>query len=102
MDLQPGKLVSVQIKSAPRSEAARKTLARLLRKDADVARRERARARKRPSWQTKRRGGRLWHHQMRSQPLATVSVGATYRLFASVDVIRDLQSVSRFVEVKPA
>lgn len=102
MDIAPGNLVTVQMTAAPQSEAARKTLIRLFRKDPEIARRERQKARTRPSWQTKRRGGRLWHHQMRSQPAFPLHAGAEYRLFASVDVLRDLASVARYVTVKPA
>jgi hypothetical protein len=102
MDIDPGSMVAVELTRPPTNAAARKTLARLLRKDPQVARRERWKARHRPSWQTWRRGGRLWHHQMTSTPGVDFSPGSRYTIRASVDVIRDLASVESFVKVAPA
>lgn len=99
MDIQPGSTVTVEIKAAPRSAAALKTLHRLCRKDAKVARRQRWLQRHRPSWQTKRRGGRPWHHQMKSVPGVTLTAGQRYTLRATVDVVRDLESVAAWVRV---
>ncbi len=98
MSITPGSLVTLEITARPTSEAARKTLVRVCRKDADVHRRYNLRKRKRPSWQEWRRGGRMWHHQMKSLPMA-IEKGASYTVRATVDVIRDLESVARFVTV---
>ncbi len=99
MDIKPGTTITVEIIAPPRSAAARKTLYRVCRKDAQVANTQRWVARHRPSWQTKRRGGRMWHHQMKSKPGVLLTAGKRYSIRATVDVIRDLESVEQCVKV---
>ena len=101
MELEPGQTVSVEITASPRTPAARKTLIRLFRRDPQIARYQRRQKRKRPSWQTWRRGGRMWHHQMKSKPPIELTAGKTLSIRATVDVIRDLESVRRYVKVTP-
>ena len=101
MDITPGKTVSIEITAEPRSAAAESTLIRVCRKDPQAAKFHRTLKRDRPSWQTWRRGGRFWHHQMRSKPAVSLTKGSRYSVFATVDVIRDLASVSRWVKVTP-
>jgi hypothetical protein len=102
MNIAPGTTVSLEITIAPTNAGARKTLARLCAKDPGVARAQRARKEHRPSWQTWRRGGKMWHHQMRSHLPLTLKPGAKYTVRATIDVLRDLESVARFVSVNPA
>jgi hypothetical protein len=102
MDIQPGTTVKVEIAKTPTNAGATKTLYRLCRKDPEAAHRLRWTKRNRPSWQTKRRGGRWWHHQMKSKPGVSLSPGKQYSILATVDVLRDLESVERFVKVSPA
>jgi hypothetical protein len=102
MDVALNQNVAVEVTQAPTNAAARKTLERLFRKDPEVARKHRRQQRLRPSWQTKRRGGRLWHHQMKSPAPVPIVCGARCAIFATVDVVRDLSSVERFVKVTPA
>lgn len=99
MDITPGKSIAVEVVAPPRSDRARKTLMRLFRKDPGIAHHLRWQKRNRPSWQTKTRGGRPWHHQMKSVPPIKLTAGARYELHATVDVIRDLQSVGPCVKV---
>lgn len=99
MDLTPGQTISVEITTPPRAAAAQKTLTRLFRRDPDIARHHRRQKRNRPSWQTWRRGGRMWHHQMKSNPAIALTAGQRLSLLATLDVIRDLQSVARYVRV---
>ena len=102
MNITTGSKIKVQLTLLPTNEAARKTLVRLFRKDAGVARHQEHQQRKRPSWQEWRRGNATWHHQMRTCPALELKIGASYEFLASVDVARDLQSVKRFVSVTPA
>lgn len=102
MNITPGKTVSVEVLAAPTSAAARKTLVRVLNKDPQIAHRRRRQTRKRPSWQTWRRGGRMWHHQMKTRSPVQLTPGSRYSLLATVDVIRDLESVGRWVKVTRA
>ncbi len=99
MDITPGTTVTVEITAAPRSAAARKTLLRLLGRTPEVRRHQRRQKRQRPSWQTWRRGGRMWHHQMKSTPPVELAAGRRLSLLATVDTIRDLESVERYVKV---
>ena len=99
MDIAPGSDITIEITKPPTREAARKTLHRVLRKDPVLAKRYRVQKENRPSWQEKIRGGRWWHHQMKSTPKSKLEPGATYQLRATVDVIRDLSSVAEFIKV---
>jgi hypothetical protein len=101
MDIRPGQTVSVEIVRTPSNEAARKTLTRLFRRDPHVTRFHRRQKAKRPSWQTWRRGGRMWHHQMKSPPPVKLVAGQRYSVLATVDVLRDLESVGACVKVTP-
>ncbi len=102
MDITPGKTVSIEITKLPTSAAASKTLVRLFRKDLAVVRHQRRQGKNRPSWQSWRRGGRMWHHQMKTEPPFKLAAGRRLSLLATVDVIRDLESVKRWVKVTPA
>lgn len=99
MDIAPGSTVTVEITKAPRREAARKTLHRVCGKDPDVARKHRHQKNHRPSWEDWIRGGKFWHHQMESRPAAKFERGSTYTVRATLDVIRDLESVKDCVKV---
>jgi hypothetical protein len=99
MKIQPGSAIKVEVTAAPTNAAARKTLVRLFGKDAGVARHQRQQQAKRPSWERWRRGGKMWHHQMKTEPIVRVAVGRAYTIRATVDVLRDLAAVERFVKV---
>lgn len=102
MDITPGKTVCIEITKPPTNAAASKTLVRLFRKDPVIVRHQRFQARHRPSWQAWRRGGRMWHHQMKTNVPFKLTTGRKLALLATVDVIRDLESVKRWVKVTPA
>jgi hypothetical protein len=99
MDISPGAVVSVEIAKVPKGAAAKKTLIRVCAKDPRVARQHRARREKRPSHQDWIRGGRYWHHRMKSKPPVKLDAGARYTVHATVDIIRDLESVGDCVKV---
>lgn len=99
MDITPGSKIVLEIVKNPTNEGARKTLLRLARKDPAVARQHRKQQQKRPSWEEWRRGAMTWHHQMKSQPAASITAGAKFNITATVDVLRDLTSVQRFVKI---
>ena len=99
MNIAPGADLLVTITAVPRRAAAKKTLYRICQKDPAIARRHRQQKAKRPSWQDWTRGGRFWHHQMKSKPSAALEPGRTYNIRATLDVIRDLASVKDCVKV---
>lgn len=99
MAIAAGSKIVLEIVKNPTSEGARKTLVRLARKDPAVVRYHRKQHQKRPSWEEWRRGAMTWHHQMKSQPAVSITPGAKYNITATVDVLRDLASVQRFVKI---
>lgn len=102
MSVTPGSKISVELTARPTNAAAVKTIIRLFRKDAGVSRFQRQLGRTRPSMQSWRRGGNYWHHQMKTLPPVKLEIGQKYTISATVDVIRDLASVDRFVKVSAA
>ncbi len=101
MDVTPNSTINVEVVARPTSHAAEKTLMRLFRKDPQIAYHMRTQKRNRPSVRSKQRGGRMWHHRMKTKPPIKLTPGSRYALHATVDVIRDLASVERFVKVEP-
>ena len=99
MDIAPGATISIEITTTPRRAAARKTLYRVCAKDPATAKVHHKQKAKRPSWQDWIRGGRYWHHQMKSKPGASLEPGSRYTVRATVDVMRDLESVKEFVKL---
>ena len=99
MDIAPGAEIALEIIANPRSAAAEKTLNRICAKDPEVAKNHRWHKRNRPSWQDWIRGGKFWHHQMKSRPAAKVERGRVFNVRATVDVIRDIESVKNCVKV---
>ena len=102
-DIAPGSRIQVKIVKTPRSAAAAKTLVRLLSKDERVyeekKRLDRIRATR---FRTKRRGGREWPvHLVKRHPVKGVA-GEIGTIQATVDVLPDLKSVSRFINVSKA
>lgn len=102
-DIAPGSQINVTIVKQPTNVAATKTLARILSKDADAkAEVERQRKVRKTGYSPKRRGGRLYGGHVVKQHAVDGKVGESGTVTATMDVIRDLRSVERFVEVKKA
>ncbi len=99
MPIPVGKTVAVELTALPRSAASRKTLMRLFAKDPLVVRAQRWQYRNRPSWQTWRRGGNYWHHQMKTRPPFQLTIGRRVSLLATTDIAHDLASVERYVTI---
>lgn len=103
LNVTPGSVVTVTITRNPRSERAAKTLSRLF--GGDVANRKKARTRGRILAQTaeqRRRGGRLWTVKSKAPRLLQPRPGDTCKLHATVQVLRDLDSVQSCIELAPA
>lgn len=102
-NIAPGSKVVIKVVKAPTNQAAAKTITRLLSKDA-AARKENdrlGRVRK-AHWSQSRRGGRFWDINVVKQIAVKPTVGASGTIVASLDVLTDLKSVSRFVQVAKA
>ena len=103
LSVEPGQMVRVKIVRRPASERATKTLARVLAKD--PANRAEQRARKlsrRRAMTSRQRGGRQWEHRPTRIAPFRGEVGEQSTVLATLDVIKDLNSVRRFIEVSTA
>lgn len=101
--IKPGSTVNVKIVKRPTNESARKTLVRVLWKDADMKAEDKLLTKLRVKHYTPRnRGGRLYSGHMKKLQRLKGEVGESGTVRASVDVINDLKSVSSFIEVNDA
>jgi len=101
--IAPGTKVNVKVIKRPTNQAAAKTLVRLLCKDRTVkANNERLRKARKAHFSQNRRGGRFWDVNVVKQPGVVALPGVVKTITATVDVLTDLRSVSRFVEVSKA
>jgi hypothetical protein len=98
LDIKPGTNVRVSITKTVRRDAARKTLERLFMSDKTVASPIEQRS-KNFKELPKRRGGCIWTKRP-NKVHPTLAPGAAATVKATPQSIRDLQSVSDFVEVK--
>ncbi len=101
--INPGQKINVKIVKRPTNAAARKTLVRLLNKDADAQReQERLRRARDRHANPHQRSGRIWVSRVVKQRPLKGEPGESGTLQATPDVLRDLGSVERFVEVEAA
>lgn len=100
-EVKPGQWVNVKVVSRPRAESRMKTMMRLFKQDPAVKKERQRRAESRPIGEH-RRGGRMWKDRPPHLSAVEIKPGAQYRIFASVDVLKDLKSVASNVEVTPA
>jgi len=102
-NIQPGSRVNVTVTRTPTRDAAAKTIVRVLSKDPGHRNEHRRNTRTRlRNYSPKRRGGRMYGGRMPRLNRLTGQVGESGTVLATLDVIRDLNSVEPFVEVKPA
>ena len=99
--IKPGQWINVKITSVPKAAKNRKTMIRLFEKDENVHAERKRLNRARP-FVTRTRGGRPWECRPQRLDVVEIKPGVTYKVFASVDVLRELQSVEKFVDVKVA
>jgi len=100
--IQLGDTIQVKIVKQPTNTAASKTLARVLCKDpAHHAEVERHREIRRTNTAKTTRGGRyrIWESRMVKQHPVTGQRGEAGTIKATYDVMQDLRSVERFIEV---
>ncbi|MEO1236852.1 MAG: hypothetical protein AAFX76_08705 [Planctomycetota bacterium] len=104
-DITPGTKINLKVVKQPTNAAASKTIVRLLSKDPVVVaeNKRHARVRKKAQWMSSRGGRwRIWESRLAKQRPVTGRLGEAGTLVASVDVLNDLPSIQRFVEVTPA
>jgi hypothetical protein len=102
-DIKPGATVHIRIVRQPTREAARKTLIRLLSRDPEArAELKRHRAIRDKHYAPRPRGGRLYAGRLVKQFPVKGAVGESGTIVATTDVLRDLPSVSRFIDIAVA
>lgn len=98
---KPGQTITVTIEAEPRSEGAAKTIARLMRRDADTKRGLRRgqllRSRRNHRYI---RGNRDWVAREKAAKLVRVEKGATWSMPFTADLAREFQSVGEYLSVK--
>lgn len=101
--IAPGSKINVKIVKQPTNAAASKTLMRVLAKD-PVVNAEHVRQTKvrKKNYSPSRRGGRLYGGYVVKQHPVKGRLGEAGTVTATLQVLRDLGSVQRFVEVSPA
>ena len=103
IDAKIGSMVEVRVVKHPSSERATKTLKRILGKDrGNHKRKETLQKHNIRSMRSKIRGGVWYETNVSKRTLVYGKVGDTGVVKATADVIADLNSVARFVDVKAA
>lgn len=100
-EVKPGQWVNITVVKRPRAAAGVKTLERLFGRTVSARKARERQAKARPITDH-RRGGRMWKDRPPHIRVVEIKAGATCKLFASVDVLRDLESVANSVQVSPA
>ena len=102
-DIKPGSKISVKIIKRPSSAAGVKTVVRLLSKDAGImSENARLKVARKNHYRQTRRGGRFWDVNVVKQHPVKGLEGETGTITASLDVITDLKTIEKFVEITPA
>lgn len=101
--IAPGSSIQVKVVANPTSVAAAKTLVRVLNKDAaHIAECKRHRKVRKTHFRTINRGGRKYAIHVPKQHPVKGQAGESGTVRATADVLADLRSVKRFIEVSKA
>ena len=95
-EIEPGSKVKVTVTSNVLSEGAAKTLARLFLKDPEIAK---TRMKKPKDIDPRIRAGRIWNVRRKGTVAHRPTKGDSCQLVCTLDVMRDLGSVDRYVDI---
>jgi hypothetical protein len=102
-DLKPAQKINVTIKSVPRRQDARQTIARLMRQDDEIkAALRRTQSHRRRVTVVKTRAGRPWSNRLRRTLIAKVEAGNSWTMPYFPHLANDLNSVADYLEIKSA
>ncbi len=100
-NLKAGQNIEVTITDAPRREADRKTIARLMRLDPDIKRAlTKAQHHRMKTLVVRSRGKRPWAVRQKSARIARVENGASWKMTYFPHVANDFRSVEKFLSIK--
>lgn len=102
--IAPLKTVTFTVKTAPRREAERKTIRRLMRMQPHIQRGldKLATRRRQTDNQTYIRAGVEWVNRAKTTKLTRVAEGESFTLMVTPQIIPDIRSVEKFLDVKAA
>jgi hypothetical protein len=100
--LAPSNTVTFTVTRMPRREAERKTLQRLMRMQPEIRKGLKALQlrRKRSDSVTYRRAGRDWTNRPRATRLTRVERGASFTLRLTPQILPDVRSVEKYLDMK--
>jgi hypothetical protein len=102
LDVMPGSKVRIKVSKTPTNEAAAKTLSRIFAKNlTDRGARRRRRALRQSEMRLHRRGGRPWAYLPQAPRLFQPTKDAACTVLVTPDLLGDLRSVARFIQVEP-
>ena len=104
LDLVPGQNVTFTVTRAPHREAQRKTIQRLMRMQGHIQRglQKLAVRRRQKDNRPYRRAGKTWVDRARTTKLTKVAPGESFTLRLTPQIIPDIRSVEKFLEMKAA
>lgn len=103
LDLTPGTKVCIKVAKTPASEAAAKTLSRIFAKDrANRSARRHRKALRASESREHRRGGRPWAYLPKAPRLFQPVKGSSCTVLVTPDLVGDICSVERLIQVEPA
>jgi len=99
--VKPGQKITLTVKSDPRREDERQTIARLMRQDPDIRRRLKgAQEHRIRTMVVRSRGKRPWLVREKSARYARAVEGASWTMVYVPHVAGDLRSVSKYLDIK--
>ncbi len=102
LSIAPQDTVTFIVTKAPRREAERKTIQRLMRMQPDIQRglKMLAKRRRQKDNVVTTRGGRPWVNRKRTTKITQVAPGETFTLEITPQIIPDLKSVQAYLKAK--
>lgn len=102
-DFTPGQTIRCTITKVPRAQAARKTIARLMRQDPDNIKGLRiGQRRRRKTNNPYIRGNRLWVARVKAGKVVRVVADESWTMPYTPLLAPDLANVSSYLDIKPA
>lgn len=101
--LSPGQQVRCTIAAQPRSEGARKTIERLMRRDPQAARGlRRAQQLRQRRMNAYIRGNRLWHSREKAARVVVAKPGRSWTMTVDPIITPELKSVAGYLAIEKA
>lgn len=102
--LAPSKTLTFTVKTEPRRDAERKTIRRLMRMQRHIQRglEKLSRQRRQKDNETTIRAGVEWVNRARATKLTRVEVGGSFTITVTPQIIPDIRSVEKYLDIAAA